>query len=141
MELCAKACQKGLYLANQSGRSLGSEIAPMVLGVFPKNLDEIEFWSAGRQIEQEEFVVGLSALSECGFNLLMDQGLVQSQEGELVGVRGFRQMVKEWNDVFSPDVVFVKLEMPFSLGVVQGPHGLDPLAAKAGVRRVGLAQR
>jgi len=76
-------------------------------------------------------VVGLPALSECGFNLFMDQGLVQSQEGEFVGVRGFRQLVKEWNDVFSPDVVFVKLEMPFSLGVVQGPNGLDPLAAKA----------
>ena len=57
MELCAKACQKGLYLANQSGRSPGSEIAPMGFGVFPKNLDEIEFWSAGRQIEQEEMAM------------------------------------------------------------------------------------
>jgi len=141
MELCAKACQKGLDLANQSGRSPGSEIAPMVFGVFPKNLDEIKFWAVGRQIEQEEFVVGLPALGEGGFNILMDRGIVQSQEGEFVGVRGFRQMVKEWNDVFSPDVVFIKLEMQFSLGVVQGSHGIDPLAAKAGVRRVGLAQR
>ena len=90
----------------------------MVLGVFPKNLDEIEFWAVGRQIEQEEFVVGLPALGEGGFDIFMDRDIVQSQEGEFVGVRGFRQMVKEWNDVFSPDIMFGKLEMQFSLGVV-----------------------
>ncbi len=127
MELCAKACHQGLDLANPSGRSPGSEIAPMVLGVFPKNLDEIEFLAVGRQIEQEEFVVGLPALGDGGFDILMDRGIVQSQEGEFVGVRGFRQMVKEWNDVFSPDVVFVKLEMKFSLGVVQAPMALTRL--------------
>ncbi len=62
MELCAKASQKGLNLASQSSRSPGSEIAPMVLGVLPKNLDEIEFWAVGRQIEQEEFVLGWQGL-------------------------------------------------------------------------------
>ena len=77
-----------------------------------------QFWAVGWQIEQEEFEVGLPALGDGGFDILMDRGIVQSQEGEFVGVRGFRQMVKEWNDVFSPDVVFVKLEMKFSLGVV-----------------------
>jgi hypothetical protein len=44
--------------------------------MFPKNLDEIEFWAVGRQIEQEEFMVGLPALGDGGFDILMDRALL-----------------------------------------------------------------
>lgn len=113
----------------------------MVLGVFPQNLDEIEFWTVRGQIEQEEFVLGLPASSDFWVDILVDRGVVQRQKGEFARVRGLGQEVKKGDDVFSPDVMFAKREMQFSLGVIQGAQGIDPLAAEAGVRRVGVGQR
>ena len=140
MELGAKAFEERLNLASQGGWSPRGELAPMVLGMLPKNFDEIEFRAVGRQIKQEEFAIGLPSLDDDWIDVFMYRSVIHCQESIFFGVTRLSETINERDDMVSANVLFANLEMQFAFCTVQGPHDIDSLAAKTGVGHVWQAQ-
>ena len=57
MELCVVPIEKCANLAEQRIASPECEASPVILGVLPEDLDEIQFQAIGRQIQRDEAVI------------------------------------------------------------------------------------
>ena len=52
------------------------ETSPVVFGVFPDNLDQIQLWAIGRQMEQHRTMLDEPAIERFLIDVMMNLGVV-----------------------------------------------------------------
>ena len=79
MERFAKPVEERFGLLHQGIAVPGSEGAPMVLDMLPKDYNEIEFWAVRRQIQQHETMSDQPEVDDLGVYDVMHGGVIRDQ--------------------------------------------------------------
>ena len=136
MKFRSKSANQGRGFARS-----GSEGAPVILGVFSQDFDQIEFRTVGRQVQRCEAVFEQLALDDRGLYVVMDRGVVHDNEGELRAVAGLGDTVQECEHIVAPHAVLADVEDKVFRGVVKRSQDIGSLASHAGIGGAVLAQR
>ena len=129
MELCAVPIEKSPNLAEQRIASPRGEASPMILGVLPENLDEIQFRAIGRQIQRDETVIHQPVVGDLWVDVVVHRSIVHDHESEFVRRGRLSQMVEEVDHIVAGDRLVAaceachkeyKLGLP-SMGIYKSP--------------------
>lgn len=149
MELSAEASEKGTHHVEQKILRPGLEGTPMIFGMLPENLDQVEFRVVGGQIHRHKAMQQQPTVQDRLIDMVMHRGLVHDQNCLFIRRGGLGQAIKKGKDVLAPDRMVTGLEMrmvtglemQMAAGIVKRPHYIGPFAAETGVCRVRLRQR
>src|SRR5512143_1889173 len=117
----------------------GHETAPVVFGVLPNHLDQVQLRTIRRQGHQDQPVIDQPSRPLLRVDRMVHGGVVQHHQGQ-----GFRPVpagdpVDQVDDVLPPDRLVVHGMPQLARGIVPSPHDIGPLAAHPGLGFVGLA--
>lgn len=140
MELCAVPIDKCANIAEQSIASPGCEASPVILGVLPEDLDEIQFRAIGRQIQRDEAVIYQTSISNLLIDVVVHRSIVHHHEGEVVRSGRLCQVVEEVDHTVAGDRMVADVEAELVLAVVESAHHGGSLASQTGIRCMGLPQ-
>lgn len=116
----------------------GDEAAPDVLGLLPENLDQVEFGAVGRQMAQDEMVIGTPTFEPVGIDAAMDGGIVEDHEGGATRrLRG--QAVEKGRDIGTLDRMAHGFELQGVGGIVEDRQRIGPAGMADRLGGMGVA--
>ena len=118
------------------------EATPVVLGILPNDLDEIQFWRIGRQ-EEEDQAMSEQPMVTCFLrDGMVDRGIIQHHDRNSGWIRSGGQAVDEANHRLCAYVAEARLVPQVRcLAVLQGTQHIEPFAPQAGISDVRHTQR
>lgn len=120
----------------------GDDAAPVVLGVLPDDLDEIQLGRVGWQEVEDQAMIEQPLIPLFLGNGVVDGCVIQHHDRKSGRVRLSRQTIHEANHRLCAHRTKDRL-VPQTrlLTVLQGAQHIEPLTSQAGIGDVGLAQR